>query len=169
MSDLQQYIELAKHKKWKAEIEAKAEKQLRNMNLQQLGERKSYWTGIYKENRKMDERSVMAREEASIWLKIIEKSMRKRATEESSEPAPTAEKIYLTVLEAAKLLNISVSTLYKKTSLKEIPHIKLGKKLTFRRADLEKYIADARVRTRSEIDDEAAKFVADSSMKKRKK
>ncbi len=169
MSDFQEYIELAKHKKWKAKIEAKAEKQLRNMNLQQLGERKSYWTGIYKENRKMDERSVLAGEESSIWLGIIEKTMRDRATDEFGEPAPAIEKEYLALAEAAKMLNIAESTLYKKTSSKEIPHIKVGKKLTFRRTDLEKYIADARVRTRSEIDDEAAKFVADSSMKKRKK
>ncbi len=53
--------------------------------------------------------------------------MRARVTEESSEPAPAIEKQYLALAEAAKMLDISESTLYKKTSLKEIPHIKMGK------------------------------------------
>jgi hypothetical protein len=37
------------------------------------------------------------------------------------------------------------------------------------KADLEEYLAAARVRTRSEIEDEAAKFVANSGLNKEKK
>ena len=169
MANLQEYKELWEYKKRKAETEAKAEKFLRNKNLQQLGELKSYWTGVSKENRKMDEESVRAQEESSLWIRIIEKIMRARATDESGEADPTIEKTYLSLSEAAKFLNISESTLYKRTSSKEIPHFKSGKKLAFNKTDLEKYVAATRVKTQTEIDDDAAKFVANSNLKKRKK
>lgn len=46
------------------------------------------------------------------------------------------EKIYLTPTEACELLRISKSKMYKMTSSKSIPHIKIGKLLRFKPAEL---------------------------------
>ncbi len=49
------------------------------------------------------------------------------------------------IKEAAGLLGLSESTLYKKTCTREIGFVKLGSRVVFTEEDLEKYIADHRV------------------------
>ncbi|MEK7281196.1 MAG: helix-turn-helix domain-containing protein [Chloroflexota bacterium] len=46
----------------------------------------------------------------------------------------------LTVEELADLLGVKVSWLYAQTSAKKIPFLKLGGRLRFRRADVERWI-----------------------------
>ena len=59
---------------------------------------------------------------------------------------------YLTLEEAAELLRICKSTLYKKTSLREIPFYKPGGKLIlFLRADLERFLETNRFESRDAI------------------
>ena len=52
-----------------------------------------------------------------------------------------AESEYLTPEEAAKLLRISMSTLWRRLADKTIPSIKLGKVVRIRRSDLEAALA----------------------------
>lgn len=50
------------------------------------------------------------------------------------------EKKMLTIKEAAKLLNLSVPTIYTKVSKKQIPYTKAGKRLYFNKLELESYM-----------------------------
>lgn len=56
----------------------------------------------------------------------------------ASEPKQTE---FITVDQACQLLNISKSTIYKKTMNSEIPFYKHGKKLIFKRIELINYIS----------------------------
>lgn len=69
----------------------------------------------------------------------------------------------LTLEEAADYLDLSNSYLYKLTSAGKIPHFKpAGKKLYFRRSDLNEYLFQNRVKSQEEIDREAARRVMDA-------
>ncbi|UUW08455.1 helix-turn-helix domain-containing protein [Flavobacterium plurextorum] len=57
----------------------------------------------------------------------------------------------LTVSEAAKLLKLSVATVYTKVCRNEIPANKQGKRLYFYRKELLEWIKSGRIRTISEI------------------
>jgi excisionase family DNA binding protein len=60
---------------------------------------------------------------------------------------------FLTLEEAAKFLSISNSALYKKTSNKEIPYyVPGGKKIYFKKADLENWIFKSKVESIEEIE-----------------
>lgn len=61
--------------------------------------------------------------------------------------------MFLSFKEAAAFLMISKSTLYKKTSLREIPFCKPGGKLIlFQKTDLEQYLSKNRIATKTEIE-----------------
>lgn len=51
----------------------------------------------------------------------------------------------LSAEEACKLTGFSIYTLYRKTSRKEIPHFKRGRKLFFRRDELIAWIMEGKV------------------------
>lgn len=57
----------------------------------------------------------------------------------------------LTVSEAAKLLKLSVATIYTKVCKNEIPVNKQGKRLYFYRAELLNWIKSGRIKTIAEI------------------
>jgi excisionase family DNA binding protein len=57
-----------------------------------------------------------------------------------------SEKEILSLSEAAKFLNVSKSCIYKITSQKQIPHyVPGGKKIYFRKEDLENWILKSKV------------------------
>lgn len=61
--------------------------------------------------------------------------------------------MYLTLKEAVDILKISKSTLYKKTSLREIPFCKPGGKLImFLKEDLEAYLLKNRFESKETIE-----------------
>lgn len=57
--------------------------------------------------------------------------------------------------EAAAYLSMSKSTLYKLTSRKEIPHYKPNRFVFFEKAELDKWIRSAAVKTDGQLNDEA--------------
>ena len=65
----------------------------------------------------------------------------------------------MTVKEAAKFTGLAVTTLYEKTSKRTIPHFKKGKRLYFRRTELEEWIVTGRVKTQEELEAEAAEHL----------
>lgn len=65
-------------------------------------------------------------------------------------------KTIIRAAEAADMLGISMSTLYKWTMMRIIPHMKKGKLLFFRREELEAWLLDSRVKTQEEIEEQAA-------------
>ena len=49
--------------------------------------------------------------------------------------------------QAAELLGVSETTIYRLTARREIPHVKIGRRNVFRPADLEKWVAERTVST----------------------
>ena len=66
----------------------------------------------------------------------------------------------LTLPEAAGYLDLSKSFVYKLTSSGRLTHFKTGKRIYFRRADLNSYLLKNRVKPVDEIEMEAANRVA---------
>lgn len=65
----------------------------------------------------------------------------------------------LNIGEAASFLKLKITTLYEKTSQKLIPHFKKGNKLYFNRKELEEWIKTGKVKTKPEIEGQAATFL----------
>jgi len=66
-----------------------------------------------------------------------------------------------TFAEAAKYLDISKSYLYKLTSLGKIPHFKpYGKKIYFRKEDLDEWIFQKPVKSDKIIEKEAIEYIS---------
>ena len=61
-----------------------------------------------------------------------------------STPTPQEENKLLSVKEAAKHLNLAVQTLYGFTSNRVIPFIKKGKKLYFKKSDLNIWLEEGK-------------------------
>ncbi len=75
----------------------------------------------------------------------------------------------MTVSEAAEFLKLKVSTLYDKTSLKEIPHFKKGKILYFSKTELQDWINSGKIRLKSNLQDEAAHYLLSKKSHKQKR
>ena len=71
----------------------------------------------------------------------------------------------LTITETAKLLNLSVTTIYGKVSRKDIPVSKQGKRLYFSRFELNEWIKSGRKMTATEIENSAASYLLEKSKK----
>lgn len=62
--------------------------------------------------------------------------------------------------EACEFLNLSASYLYKLTSAQKLPHYKPnGKKIYFRRGELQEWLLQNRIKSLAEIDTEAIDYV----------
>lgn len=60
--------------------------------------------------------------------------------EEKMNPGNRNEPMLLDVQNAAKLLNLSRSYLYRETRARRIPHIKIGSRILFRTTDLQAWL-----------------------------
>lgn len=56
-------------------------------------------------------------------------------------------------------LKLSVSAIYKQTSTIEIPHYKSGKRLYFKKEDIDEWIFSHRIKTRDDIEKEAMEYI----------
>jgi excisionase family DNA binding protein len=65
----------------------------------------------------------------------------------------------LTIQEASKFLNLSVATIYSKTSKDELPFMKRSKRLYFSSIELLDYLKQGRKKSNSEIEAEAQEFL----------
>lgn len=61
----------------------------------------------------------------------------------------TPEPDWLNIDEACKLLNLSKSAIYKRTMNCEIPFYKFGKKLMFKRVELNEFVTSHKVKGHS--------------------
>lgn len=87
-------------------------------------------------------------------------SKRLEALEHNALLAGLASKKVLTTSEAAIYLGWSLSYLYKKTALKEIPHYcPMGKTLYFDREELECWMKRIRVKTNEEAQEDAQSYL----------
>ena len=58
---------------------------------------------------------------------------------------------FLTIEEAAKLLDLTVSTVYRQVHKRELPYMKRGKRLYFSDIELVEYLKAGRKKTNAEI------------------
>jgi len=62
--------------------------------------------------------------------------------------------------QAADYLWLAKSTVYKMTSSRLIPHSKIGKKIIFKKNDLDEWINKHKIKTRDEIEQEAEAYLS---------
>ncbi len=94
------------------------------------------------------EQLPLAVAELSNKLENIERLLLENRKQQSSEQSEN----FLTIQEAAELLNLSVPTIYSKVSRGELPVMKRSKRLYFSRSELLKYIKHGRRKTIDEIE-----------------
>jgi excisionase family DNA binding protein len=66
---------------------------------------------------------------------------------------------------ASAYVGISKSTIYKYTSTKEIPHFKRGKRLFFKKAELDEWLTTNKISSREEIDRLATEYILKNKRK----
>jgi len=92
-------------------------------------------------------------------LNRIEQQLKDLKITTIQEVAAQPVKQLMNVPETAEYLDISSSKIYKLTSTMEIPHMKLGKLLYFRKEQIDEWLLKNRVKTRAEIEEEANTYV----------
>lgn len=70
--------------------------------------------------------------------------------------------------EAAKYTSLSKSAIYKMTAQREIPHFKRGKKLVFKKAELDDWLTQHRITTKDEIDKMATEYIIRNPLKRKR-
>ena len=81
---------------------------------------------------------------------LIQTSVKKALSEQASEGSKS-QNLLFTVDQASEFLNLAKQTLYTFTSKRQIPFIKRGKKLYFKKADLESWLNEGKKATEKEI------------------
>jgi len=81
---------------------------------------------------------------------LIQNCFRKAMSEQAGKPE-TPKTDFLNLKEAAKYLNLANQTIYGLTSKNEIPFLKRGKKLYFKKTELENWINEGKRKSITEI------------------
>lgn len=84
---------------------------------------------------------------------LIEKTVNRVISEQPEREQERGLQI-LSIHQAAEYVNLSPQTLYGFTSKRKIPFIKKGKKLYFKKDDLDKWLERGRQKSKDEIQDE---------------
>ena len=83
------------------------------------------------------------------------------------EKDSTNERVLLTTTEAAHYLGVKPSYLYKMMMRRVIPYYKPGGKLCFfSREDLDAWLTSIRIKSQSEIESEAARYIVSREINK---
>ena len=75
-----------------------------------------------------------------------------------------SQKEILNFDEASDYLKMSKSTLYKLTSKKEIPHYKPNRFIFFERAELDKWIRAAKIKSEEQLNDQVNAYTMSKAM-----
>lgn len=84
-------------------------------------------------------------------------SLLRNVSVSDKQSAPVAEVFNLN--QAAEYVSLSKSAIYKKTSEKNIPHFKKGKKLYFKRSELDEWLTEDKISTNAEIEAQATNYI----------
>ena len=87
----------------------------------------------------------------TLILDIKDQTKHVKPTDDSDE--------FLTIPQAAKLLHLSVPTMYGKTHRNELPFMKRGKRVLFSKKQLIEYIEQGRKLTNDELKEHAHEFL----------
>lgn len=83
----------------------------------------------------MEHLIITAKTDLEILIQKIVRSEIERFANEKKQPTKETPE-FLTIQEACKLLNLAKPTIYGHVSKRNLPHIKRGKKLMFKRESL---------------------------------
>jgi len=65
----------------------------------------------------------------------------------------------MNIKQLAEYLKCSTSSIYKNTSTRQIPHFKRGKRVYFKKTEIDEWITQLRIKTTDEIDLEASTYI----------
>ena len=82
---------------------------------------------------------------------LIQTFIRKSFDEYDNKTPNQDQDRLLSITEASEYLNLAKQTLYGYTSINKIPFIKKGKKLYFRKSDLQTWLLEGKQKSKSEI------------------
>ncbi|KGO92815.1 hypothetical protein Q767_15340 [Flavobacterium enshiense DK69] len=74
------------------------------------------------------------------------------------EPSPSTDEL-LNVDQIAAYLLLAKSSIYGLTATSKIPHYKYGKKLYFKKSEIDDWILAKRIKTMDEIEQEAMEYI----------
>lgn len=94
---------------------------------------------------------------ASLTSEICE--LKRLILNNQEKNKPIQEERLLSIQQAAEYLNLTVPTLYSKTSNGSIPFMKRGKKLYFSSLELINYLKEGRKKSNAEIEAEASSYL----------
>jgi excisionase family DNA binding protein len=77
---------------------------------------------------------------------IIHESVKSAITEQNTQQQSEEPDKIMSLKEAASFLNLAQQTVYGFTSKQQIPFIKKGKKLYFRKSELEKWLLEGNIK-----------------------
>lgn len=99
--------------------------------------------------------SLLTKEVSELKRLIIQK-----------QDQPTAEQAeqVLTIQQAAEFLNLTVPTMYSKSSKGELPVMKRGKRLYFSKQELTKYLQAGRKKSFADVEAEASAYLSNNKL-----
>lgn len=100
-------------------------------------------------------------------LNNIENLLKSYRLQDNSKVLQVGSPEILNLDQATEYLSLSKSTLYKFTSQREIPHFKKGKKIYFRKKELDDWLTQLRIATKDEIEQEAINYLIRNKRRRR--
>lgn len=100
-------------------------------------------------------------------LNNIENLLKSYRLQDNSKVLQVGSPEILNLDQATEYLSLSKSTLYKFTSQREIPHFKKGKKIYFRKKELDDWLTQLRIATKDEIEQEAINYLIKNKRRRR--
>jgi excisionase family DNA binding protein len=64
------------------------------------------------------------------------------------------------IIELANYIKVAKTSIYGLTNQKKIPHYKLGKKLYFKKSEIDEWIFSKSIKTRDDIEKEAMEYIS---------
>ena len=93
-------------------------------------------------------------------LNNIENLLKQRQTNiTASQQKQSSENEIMNLSQAATYMSLSKSTMYKHTSTREIPHFKRGKRVYFKKTDLDEWLTKNKIISREEIEQKANLYI----------
>ena len=81
----------------------------------------------------------------------LERIITKSVAEAMAGKVPQSEPDFISIDQAAELVNLSKHTIYSMVNKREIPYYKRGKRLYFKKPELQNWIGSQKVRSREEL------------------
>jgi excisionase family DNA binding protein len=72
----------------------------------------------------------------------------------------------MNLTQAAQYLNLAKQSIYGLTARREIPHFKKGKKLYFKKPELDQWISEGRVKAKKQIEQEVDEYLVKRGKRK---